>query len=396
MRRYFFTFILIVFSVNCLYAQKKEISQARSIIKSGRDLERAEQQMRTLLQDSAHQGNLKVWTTLTDAVRSQYLAKNENMYLRQNQDTAALFRLALRMFHDYQSLDSVDAKPDSKGRIKTKYRDSHAAFLNTYRPNLYNGGIFYIRKQQYQEAFNMMDAFLDCQYQPLFSNLHYEKDSLNKSAAFWTVYCGFHLENSEMTLKYKDLALQDTLHLERCLRYLAETYRKQDNMGEYEKMLDSGVELYHDSPYFFPRLVDYYNATNQVERAMATVDEALASDSTSELFLYAKSNLLLNCGEYDACIAICDTLIARNDSLADAYYNAGVAYMNKAYVLDQGKVTAKQRRQIRQMYRRALPYMERFRELAADEKDKWAMALYKIYFQLNMGKEFEEIERLLR
>ena len=70
--------------------------------------------------------------------------------------------------------------------------------------------------------------------------------------------------------------------------------------------------------------------------------------------------------------------------------------MNKALLIEKGKTNAKQRKQMRQFYRQALPYMERHRALAPEEKEKWATALYKIYLQLNMGKEFEEIDRLLR
>jgi hypothetical protein len=51
---------------------------------------------------------------------------------------------------------------------------------------------------------------------------------------------------------------------------------------------------------------------------------------------------------------------------------------------------------MRQLYQKALPYMERYRALAPQEKDKWAAALYNIYLKLNMGREFEEIDRILR
>jgi hypothetical protein len=64
--------------------------------------------------------------------------------------------------------------------------------------------------------------------------------------------------------------------------------------------------------------------------------------------------------------------------------------------LEKGKVDVKQRREIRQLYQKALPYMERYRALAPQEKDKWAAALYNIYLKLNMGKQFEEIDQMLR
>ena len=31
-----------------------------------------------------------------------------------------------------------------------------------------------------------------------------------------------------------------------------------------------------------------------------------------------------------------------------------------------------------------------------DEKDKWAPSLYRIYLNLNMGRQFDEIDRLLK
>ena len=352
--------------------------------------------MRTLLTDSVNHRNLKIWNTMTTAVRAQYLQGNERMYLRQKQDTAALFKLALKMFRDYQSMDSIDALPDKKGRIRIKYRENHSGFLSGYRPNLYNGGVFFLRRNNYQEAFTMFDAFLDCQRQPLFENRHFENDPLNPTAAFWTVLCGYQLGNPSMALKYKDLALQDTVRLENCLQYLAEIYKLQSDKQSYEQTLVDGFEHYPNSSYFFPRLIDHYSSTNQRERAMTIVDEALAANDSSELFIFAKSKMLLNQGDYDACIALCDTLIARNDTLADAYYNAGVAYVNHAFLIEKGKVGAKQRKQMRELYRKALPYMERYRALAPQEKDKWAAALYNIYLKLNMGREFEEIDRMLR
>lgn len=395
-KRYALLLSFWIILVPFLKAQKKEIQQAEAIVKSGKNLEKAEQQMRMLLTDSVNRRNLKIWSTMTNAVRGQYLQGNEKLYLRQKQDTAALFKLALRMFNDYQSMDSVDALPDKKGRVRIKYRNGHAAFLDAYRPNLYNGGVFFLRRQNYQEAFTMLDAFLDCQRQLLFENQHYENDPLNPTAAFWTVLCGYQLENPAMALKYKDLALQDTVRLENCLQYLAEIYRKQCDKQSYEQTLVDGFERYPNSSYFFPRLIDHYNSTGQRQRAMDIVEEALAANESSELFIFAKSNILLNQGDYDACIALCDTLIARNDTLADAYYNVGVAYVNKAFLIEKGTVGAKQRKQMRQLYQKALPYMERYRALAPQEKDKWAAALYNIYLKLNMGKEFEEIDRLLR
>ena len=40
--------------------------------------------------------------------------------------------------------------------------------------------------------------------------------------------------------------------------------------------------------------------------------------------------------------------------------------------------------------------METYRKLMPDEKDKWGPVLYRIYLNLNRGKQFDEIDRLLK
>ena len=130
---------------------------------------------------------------------------------------------------------------------------------------------------------------------------------------------------------------------------------------------------------------------------MNLCDQAPKADSTNTVFLLAKSSLLLESQAYDACIDMCDKLIARNDSLADAYLNAGLAFYNQAIKYDANILEArKNRSKQRQLYKRAMPYLQQFRKLRPEEQAKWGLPLYTIYFNLNMGKEFDEIEKIIK
>jgi hypothetical protein len=40
--------------------------------------------------------------------------------------------------------------------------------------------------------------------------------------------------------------------------------------------------------------------------------------------------------------------------------------------------------------------MEKYRELAPFDSQRWGPALYRVYLNLNKGKQFEEIDRLMR
>ena len=67
-----------------------------------------------------------------------------------------------------------------------------------------------------------------------------------------------------------------------------------------------------------------------------------------QLHLIAKSNILLNMGHYDDCIAVCDSIIARNDAAADAHYNAGAAWLNKAFEMEKTTTPAKEKQKQQQ------------------------------------------------
>jgi hypothetical protein len=51
----------------------------------------------------------------------------------------------------------------------------------------------------------------------------------------------------------------------------------------------------------------------------------------------------------------------------------------------------KNKSRIKSICAQSRPYLERFRVLCPEESDKWAPLLYKIYLELNLGKEFEDI-----
>lgn len=49
---------------------------------------------------------------------------------------------------------------------------------------------------------------------------------------------------------------------------------------------------------------------------------------------------------------------------------------------------------LKTFYEKAKPYYEKARELKPDQKDLWLNGLYRVYYNLQMGPEFEEIEKV--
>lgn len=397
MKRLFLMLLLLPLAL-CVGAQKKDIATAREYVKKGNNLEKAEQMMRKLLADSANRDNVKIWSVLFDAQRRQYENGNEKLYLKQKYDTVALFNIASRMFSDMEAFDSLASRPDSRGRVKNEWRKPHAQLLDQLRPNLLGGGLFFIRKQKYAEGYRLLDQYIDTSVQPLFQAYRYsERDKRLPEAAYWAVYCAYKMGDSKLTLHHTYLALKDTAHYEQMLQYLAETYQHEGDTARYVKTLDEGFHHYTLNPFFFSRLVDHYSSQGHWQEALGLTERALQADGKNRMFRLTKSVILLNTGRYRECYALSDSLVQDDDSLAEAWLNAGLAKFNEGVAMDKDvKASVKHRQQILDCYRQALPYLEQYRKMQPERKDRWALPLYTIYLNLNKGKEFDEIDKIIK
>ena len=372
---------------------RQELSQARNYLKQrNKNFSQAEQLMTKLLKDSANRNDVRIHAVLLESVKGQYDQANERLYLKQNQDTAAFFNLARRTFTIAETLDSLDMLPDKKGRAVAEHRQKNAAMLHHYRANLYNAGTFFVRKGKFEDAYTHLCTYLDCGHQPLFSSYHYnETDPRMPEAAYWATYCGYRLNDADKALHYQAIARRDTIYTQYCLQFIAEAYRWQNNDSAYIATLEEGYEKFPLMTYFFPRLIDAYTDKKQYDKALALTDSALALCDTCEIFLFAKSSVLLRMERWQEGVVYSERLIHRNDSLAEPYFNAGTAFVNLAETPE----AAKDKKLQRTYYQKARTYMEYYRLLMPDEKKKWAPVLYRIYLNLNLGRQFDEIDKLL-
>jgi hypothetical protein len=380
-----------------MFAQKKEISQAKAYLKSGKDYDKAEKLMVELLKDDDNHGNEKIYDIWLKAIMGQYAQANEKIYLKQKYDTAAMYNIIQRMYMVAETLDSLDVKPDEKGKVKLEYREDNAEALHKLRRNLYYGGTYNMRKGKYKDAFRFFDTYIDADRQPLFSGYDYMKrDTMMPRAAYWATVCGHRSNDPEMVLKYSRLALQDTRVSQYTLQYMCDAFYKQENEKSYEETLREGFRRYPDYPYFFPRLADLYNSRMQSDSVLLVADVALKQFPDKPLFLLAKSVALLHLGRNDDCIAVSQKLISLDAKLPEPHFNIATIYLNEALELEKKNEPRLYHDQLQELYKKARPHMETYRMLAPKDKNRWAPALYRIYLNLNLGSQFEEIDRLLK
>lgn len=383
-------------------AQKPEkmvrahIGQARAYIKSGKDYDKAERLMTDLLKDSANRENIKIVATWFDAVKGQYEAANEKLYLKQKYDTAAFYQLMRHMEDVAFRLDTLDARPDGKGRVRPTYRKTNAELLRALRPNIYYGGTWHVRKADYRAAFDFFDDYLQAPLQPLYADYHYEQtDTMLQTAAYWATYCGYKMQDADRMLKYCKRTQSAPATEAFGIQCEAYAHHLRSASAPYADALRRGYEAYPLHPYFFPRLADFYAEQGRNDSVLVIANRGLEVNDSNMLFLLAKSVALLNLERYDDCIETSLYMLQLNDTMPEPHFNIATCYLNRALAVEQQNQPRRNRQRLRDLYKSAQPYMEDYRRLAPNDKQRWAPALYRIYLNLNMGKQFEEIDRLM-
>lgn len=374
---------------------KADMETVKSNIKNGRDLDKAENLVRKYLADSLHREDISLHLMLADVVKKAYEMDNEKMYLKNNVDTASLIRRNRRLFLAYESLDSIDARPNGKGIVSPVYRRRHADYLAPFRKNLFKGALYFYAHRKWDDAWGSIDTYLDCRHQPLFSAT--PLDSLTESyASYVAVIVAYNQGNMANALKYAEKALTYKQAREVTLMTLANLSDVNRDSIHYVDFLRRGFQHNPRSEYFFPRLVDFYSDRARYAEALQITDQALSTDSLNQMFLLAKHGVLMNKADYDEALRYGLTLLNDNDSLAVPNYNVGYIYWQKAQnAMNRKGIAYRQRmKDAQKWYRCCMGYMERYRKLNPNDKQHWRPILYDIYLNLNMGKEFAEIEQI--
>jgi hypothetical protein len=385
----------------CATAQT-ELKTVKSAIKAGTKLDEAEKTINECLAKEPYNTDAEYYLTAFEVQKKINEAENEKAFLKQKYDTLRLFGSIRKMYDYLERLDTLDAKPDEKGKVHPKYRKKSCKELMVYRENLLVAGKYYFRNGDYNNAYNFLTLYMDCSTHPLFESEAMNMDtSRYPRISYYAATCAHRLHSADKLFANTELALTDTANAATVQEYMAESYQLSGDTIQWVEALKDGVFRHPTSAYFFAHLMDYYSATERYPEALDFATSMLEIDSTA-FHLYAKGLILYYMQDYEGCKTVCREALTKDSLYADAYFTLGSCWWNQADEKRKTLLTAKTgskqlregRTQMKEYYEQARGYMEHYRSLRPEER-KWAPVLYDIYLNLNMGKEFEEIDTIM-
>ncbi|MFT4605897.1 MAG: tetratricopeptide (TPR) repeat protein [Rhodothermales bacterium] len=113
-------------------------------------------------------------------------------------------------------------------------------------------------------------------------------------------------------------------------RFLARIYIANDREGEAVTLLETAAEMYPGNADLQAEMLNAYQVSGQVDRALETYAQAVADNPDNKLFRYNYGSLLVQVERYDDAITELSAAAELDPEYANAHYNLGAAYINKA------------------------------------------------------------------
>ena len=396
-------------------ALKAEIKAANKVLREAQgqlnspegDINKANTLIEAALENKHTASNPDTWYTAGKIQNVIYDKENEKMFLQQAYDQDKFFGSLSKMFDYYIKCDELEQLPNAAGKVVVKYRPETSELLSRLRINLVSGGVTYFNADNNEKAFELFAKYIDVADEPLLAAYNLmESDSLICEIAYYATLAGLKLEDYNKALQYVDLAMAKEDVAQKAVEYKAMSYLNLGDTINWLKTLKVGVEKYPEVQYFYSNLISYYNTNGNTEDLMAFADEMLEKNPLP-IFRFVKGFVYQNMSEYEKAIEEYKVAIEQDPNYTGAYRNLGICYCQLAQNASdkmtnlnmKSKAYKEQKEVVTSYYRLALPIYEHLRKIDdgtdPDVRNAWTNGLYTCYYMLNMGKEFEEIEKIV-
>jgi tetratricopeptide (TPR) repeat protein len=309
-------------------------------------------------------------------------------------DANQFYGLVDQLFDKVYECDKVAEQPDAKGKVKNKFRKANAELLNQNRPQLINGGVEAFNNNENAKALKYFGKYIDAAKHPMMEKFNYAAtDTMIPLISYYACIAAAREENHDAVPKYADEAVKDKENGASALELKCASLKATNKNDEFLAALKEGLEKFPNDNYFVGNMIDYYTNNNQYAEALTYIDSQITKNPNNDYFYFVKGYLYQTQKNYEEADKAYAKSVSMNPNSAQAQSYAGLNLCQQAIALGEDPNVSEAT--LEDLYRRALPYYEKARELAPDDKTLWLNGLYTCYYRLKMTEKAAEIEKLM-
>ncbi len=402
MKRVLLTVALCVVAT-AAFAQKKAVNEAQSLAKGNKDFAEARTLIKGALENEETKNDPKTWFVAGFVEDQQFSAERTKQILGTTPDEPVMYEALGAILPFFKKAYELDMLPDAKGKVKPKHVKDIKSILSADHVYYINGGAYYFDQRDYAKASDFFEQYLEISDLPMFEGEKVaERDSNFMTVQFYAAVAATQLGDSQKAIQALERAKNTDFRQNDVYQYLCYEYEQAKDSVNFEKTLEEGLNKFPEEKYYLLNLINSYIYSNRNEKAIEFLNTAISNEPNNAQ-LYDVMGRVYETGFKDFAKAE-EAFIKANQldpentdilsNLGRVYYNQGVNKQGEANMINDNKAYQEELAKAKTFFRQALPYFEKAHQLKPDDTE-YMTALRGIYYNLDMGKEFEEIEAKL-
>ncbi len=400
MKRLLLTVALCV-AASASFAQKKAVNEAQSIAKGEKpDFGEARTLIKGALENPETKDDAKTWFVAGFIEDQQFSNERTKQVIGQQPDEPVMYGALINVLPYFKKAYELDQMPNEKGKIKPKYTKDIKGILGANHVYYINGGAYYFDQKDYKKAYDFFDQYLQISDLPMFKGEQVaERDSNFMTVQFYAAVAATQLGDSKLAIAALERAKNTDYRANDVYQYLCYEYEQAKDTVNLEKTLEEGMVKFPEESYYLMSLINNYIYSNRNEKAIEYLNTAIAKDPNNAQ-LYDVMGRVYETGlkdfpnaekYFEKALEINPDYIESLSNLGRIYYNQGVNKQGEANMINDSKQYQEELAVAKEFFKKALPYFEKAHQMKPEERE-YMTALRGIYYNLNMGPEFDAID----
>ena len=382
--------LALVLAVSGAFAQKGKVTSAQNYKDTGK-LDKALEAINEAVDPSNEKAEKslpwpKTWEVRGEIYQAIFQSQDANIKkLADDPLTTAL--------ESYKKALELDEKGKSGNSVKIK--------LTLLTNDLTNQAVEAFNNNDYEAALKSFEQILEIQDIDIVKADN--PDAVDTVILFNTGLAAYNAKDYNKAVKFYGEAAKYGYNGARTYSLIADAYIQMQDTVSALKTAQEGFEKYPEDNTVLTSMIDLYLKTGQKEQAMKYLAMAIEQDPKNVTYHFAQGTLFETFGDEEHAIASYEKAIEVDPEFFNAYYNLGALYYNKgvkqielanAVPANDNERYEAEFKKADVWFEKALPFMEKCREINADDS-MTLESLKNLYYRMkNMDKYNEILEKL--
>lgn len=391
----------LCFATITAFAQKNAVSGAERIIKDAKpDFNEARSLIKGALENEETVSDAKTWYVAGQIEDTQFSTENTKQILGQQPNEPVMYEALGNILPYFLKAYELDKQPNEKGKVKPRYEKSIKTTLSSNHVYYINGGAYYFDQRDYKKALDFFDQYVEVSNLPMFKGEKTaERDSNFMMCQFYAAVAAMQVDDRKLAIEKLNQAKSSPFRQYDVYQYLHYEYEQAKDSVNLEKVLKEGMQVFPDSSYFLLNLINLYIYSNRNNEATDLLNTAIAKEPNNSQLYHAMGSVYesgikdpVKAEEYyNKALSIDPNNPIALSNLGRIYYNQGVNKLGEANLISDAKKYNEEKEIAKEFFRKALPNFEKAHQINPQERE-YMTALRGIYYNLDMNKEFNEME----